>query len=78
VNTNFFRAAGMNMRGTLTPEEGADTQIWLAQSKAVEGITGKYFVRRRATRSSDISYDKAVAQQLWDVSAKMTGLSARA
>lgn len=74
VNTNFQRAAGLNMRGPLTPEEGADTQIWLAMSDEVEGVTGKYFVRRRDTRSSDISYDRAVAKRLWDASASMTGL----
>jgi NAD(P)-dependent dehydrogenase (short-subunit alcohol dehydrogenase family) len=71
VNTNFQRAAGLSMRGPLTPEEGADTQIWLASSPEVEGITGKYFVRRRETRSSAISYDTGVAQRLWDVSAGM-------
>jgi NAD(P)-dependent dehydrogenase (short-subunit alcohol dehydrogenase family) len=75
VNTNFQRAAGLSMRGPLTPEEGADTQIWLATSDEVEGVSGKYFVRRRDTRSSDISYDKAVARRLWDVSAEMVGLS---
>jgi NAD(P)-dependent dehydrogenase (short-subunit alcohol dehydrogenase family) len=74
VNTNFQRAAGLNMRGPLTPEEGADTQIWLATSNEVEGVTGKYFVRRRETRSSKESYDKQVARQLWEVSAKMVGL----
>jgi NAD(P)-dependent dehydrogenase (short-subunit alcohol dehydrogenase family) len=72
VHTNFQKAAGLDMRGPLTPEEGADTIVWLATSKEVEGITGKYFVRRRDTRSSDASYDKAVASRLWDVSAKMT------
>jgi NAD(P)-dependent dehydrogenase (short-subunit alcohol dehydrogenase family) len=71
VNTNFQKAAGLNMRGPLTPEEGADTQIWLATSDEVDGITGKYFVRRRDTRSSDISYDKEVARRLWDVSEKV-------
>lgn len=75
VNTNFQRAAGLNMRGPLTPEEGADTQIWLAQSPEVEGVTGKYFVRRRDTRSSDFSYDQAVARRLWEISAEMTGLA---
>lgn len=71
VNTNFQHAAGLNMRGPLTPEEGADTQIWLAMSDEVEGVNGKYFVRRRDTRSSDISYDRDVARRLWDVSAGM-------
>jgi NAD(P)-dependent dehydrogenase (short-subunit alcohol dehydrogenase family) len=73
VNTNFQRAAGLNMRGPLTPEEGADTPIWLATSPEVEGVTGKYFVRRRDTRSSDISHDKKVAHRLWEVSADLVG-----
>jgi NAD(P)-dependent dehydrogenase (short-subunit alcohol dehydrogenase family) len=71
VNTNFQRAAGLSMRGPLTPEEGADTQIWLATSPEMEGVTGKYFVRRHDTRSSAISYDTDVAQRLWEVSAGM-------
>lgn len=75
VNSNFQRAAGLNVRGPLTSEEGADTQLWLATSEEVEGITGRYFVRRRDTPSSDVSYDQAVARRLWAVSAEMVGLS---
>jgi NAD(P)-dependent dehydrogenase (short-subunit alcohol dehydrogenase family) len=74
VNTNFQRAAGLSMRGSLTPEEGADTQIWLAMSGEVDGVTGKYFVRRRETRSSAESYDREAARRLWDVSARMVGV----
>ena len=74
VNTNFSAAAGLNMRGPLTSEEGADTQIWLATSTEVDGVTGKYFVRRHDTRSSKPSYDERIAQRLWDVSAEMVGL----
>jgi NAD(P)-dependent dehydrogenase (short-subunit alcohol dehydrogenase family) len=74
VNTNFQHAAGLNMRGHLSPEEGADTQIWLATSPDVEGVTGQYFVRRRDTRSSEISYNRGIAQQLWDVSVRMVGI----
>lgn len=73
VHTNFQRAAGLNMRGPLTPEEGADTQIWLATSDEVEGVTGKFFVRRHDTPSSDASYNEAVARRLWDVSADLVG-----
>jgi NAD(P)-dependent dehydrogenase (short-subunit alcohol dehydrogenase family) len=75
VNTNFQRAAGLTMRGPLTPEEGADTVVWLATSKEVDGITGEYFVRRQATRSSAVSYDERVARRLWDVSTALVGLS---
>jgi NAD(P)-dependent dehydrogenase (short-subunit alcohol dehydrogenase family) len=76
VNTNFQRAAGLNMRGPLTAEQGADTQIWLATAPELEATTGKYFVRRRDTHTSDESYDTRVAHRLWDVSAEMVGLSA--
>jgi NAD(P)-dependent dehydrogenase (short-subunit alcohol dehydrogenase family) len=75
VNTNFQNAAGLNMRGPLTPEQGADTQIWLAAAPELEGVTGKYFVRRRESRSSDASYDTETARRLWEVSAGMVGLS---
>jgi NAD(P)-dependent dehydrogenase (short-subunit alcohol dehydrogenase family) len=74
VNTHFQEAAGLTMRGPLTPEEGADTQIWLATSNDVERITGKFFVRRRDMRSSKVSYDERIARRLWDVSAEMVGL----
>lgn len=71
VNSNFQRAAGLSMRGSLTNEEGADTQIWLATAPEVEGVTGKYFIHRREARSSDTSHDQTVARRLWDISAKL-------
>lgn len=58
----------------LTPEEGADTVIYLASSPEVEGITGEYFAHREAVPSLPLSYDEAVAQRLWAVSAELTGL----
>jgi retinol dehydrogenase-12 len=76
VNTNFQRAAGLNMRGPLTSEEGADTQIWLATAEELAGVTGKYFVRRRDRRSSEVSYDEGMAAHLWETSAEMVGLPA--
>jgi len=52
----------------LTPQQGADTLIFLASSADVAGITGKYFVRRKAVPSSALSYEKHIARQLWEVS----------
>jgi NAD(P)-dependent dehydrogenase (short-subunit alcohol dehydrogenase family) len=75
VDTNFQRAAGLSFRGRLTPDEGADTPLWLATSDEVNGISGKYFSQRRDTRSSKQSYDDAVARRLWEVSAQMVGWS---
>jgi retinol dehydrogenase 12 len=74
VATNFQRAAGLNMRGQLTPEQGADTQTWLATSDEVAGVTGSYFVQRQDTRASAAAYNQDTAERLWDVSAQMVGL----
>ncbi len=56
----------------LTPEEGADTLIYLASSPEVEGVTGKYFFEREAIASSPLSYDEQVAARLWEVSKQLT------
>jgi NAD(P)-dependent dehydrogenase (short-subunit alcohol dehydrogenase family) len=56
----------------LTPEQGADNSIYLASSPEVEGVTGKYFVKREAVPSAPISYDEKLARQLWELSEKMT------
>lgn len=56
------------------PEEGAETSIYLAASPEVQGVTGKYFIHKRAVRSSASSYDLAAAQKLWEISRAMTGL----
>jgi NAD(P)-dependent dehydrogenase (short-subunit alcohol dehydrogenase family) len=57
-----------------TSEQGAETAIYLATSSEVEGVTGKYFYRRKPVPSSKRSYDKAHAKKLWDLSEKLTGL----
>ncbi|HEX8133883.1 MAG TPA: SDR family NAD(P)-dependent oxidoreductase [Actinomycetes bacterium] len=57
-----------------SPEQGADTPVWLASSPEVEGATGGYYARRRARRSSRRSYDTELARRLWRVSEELTGL----
>jgi NAD(P)-dependent dehydrogenase (short-subunit alcohol dehydrogenase family) len=58
----------------LSPTEGAQTSLYLATSPDVQDVSGKYFVRQQPTPSSDISYDKQVAQTLWQLSAELNGL----
>ena len=57
-----------------TPEEGAQTIVYLAGSPNVKGITGKFFRNQQAIPSSNASYNQQDARQLWQVSAKMTGI----
>lgn len=60
---------------SISNERGAQTSIYLASSPDVEGVTGRYFVRKREERSFRTSYDTQAAARLWSVSAEMTGLA---
>jgi NAD(P)-dependent dehydrogenase (short-subunit alcohol dehydrogenase family) len=51
----------------LTPEQGASTIIYLASSNDVEKVTGKYFVKKKATNSSTASYNKDISAELWEM-----------
>ena len=62
------------MDQALSPEQGAETLIYLASSSNVAGVTGKYFVKKRPVQSSRASYNQTVAQRLWHISAHLTGL----
>lgn len=57
-----------------TPEQGAETTIWLASSEEVKGITGKYFYDKKEIMSSPKSYDSALAEKLWEISSKLVKL----
>jgi NAD(P)-dependent dehydrogenase (short-subunit alcohol dehydrogenase family) len=84
VGTNIFKTdfsifgrpfKWLMERISLTPEQGADNTVYLATSPDVEGITGRYFVKREAVSSSSISYDEELARRFWEKSEKVTGLS---
>lgn len=59
----------------IPPAKGADTIIYLASSPEVEGVTGKYYYKRKPRRSASLSYDREVAERLWQLSEEMTGLA---
>ena len=61
-------------RQLLSPAKGADTIIYLAESPELEGVTGKYFYKRKEIKSSRESYNKEAAIKLWDLSCKLCGL----
>lgn len=73
-NSLLFRLAlKVAMLGAIGVEEGAETSIHLAASPEVAGITGRYFVRRRAVASSAASMDVATGEALWAASEALTG-----
>jgi NAD(P)-dependent dehydrogenase (short-subunit alcohol dehydrogenase family) len=52
----------------LTPEKGADTQIYVATSPEVEGVTGAYFIRREQRTPPAPARDPLVRRRLWEAS----------
>ena len=71
--TLLFRAFKPFMR---SPEQGADTVVYLAASPDVEGMNGRYLSDRKVTSSSKESYDEDLRKKLWEASEELTGLKA--
>lgn len=81
VGSNFAsEAAGfikfayglMSQSFMISPVQGADTLIWLANSKpGVDWTAGEYYAKRKVTRVTKTAADPTLAVQLWDRSAAM-------
>ncbi|NOX85103.1 MAG: SDR family oxidoreductase [Chlorobi bacterium] len=56
-------------------EEGARNEVYVATSPELKGVSGRYFVNRRESRSAAVAYDTKVQDRLWEISLKLTGLS---
>ncbi len=74
-NNGFLYDFGMRLIGLFIrkPYQGAQTSIYLAFSPEVEGVTGKYFVDCKESRSSLLSYERTLAERLWQVSLELSG-----
>ncbi|MBV8714265.1 MAG: SDR family oxidoreductase [Chloroflexi bacterium] len=86
VGTGFNHNNGWLMRAIMSvghmfarsPERGADTLVWLADSPEVSGISGAYFVDRREVRPSPAARDESAAERLWRISEEQVSASATA
>ena len=56
----------------ISEDNGAKTSVYLASSPEVEGISGKYFDKCKAVRSSAASYDENVGRELWRLSERLS------
>ncbi|GCF11558.1 SDR family oxidoreductase [Dictyobacter arantiisoli] len=59
----------------MTAEQGAQTEIYLATSPQLEGVTGKCFAKSQEQKSSRRSYDQALGQRLWQESRQLVARS---
>ena len=58
----------------ISPEKGAQTQIYLATSPDVADVTGEYYAKSRVRRPAGRALDADAGVRLWDVSSELTGL----
>jgi NAD(P)-dependent dehydrogenase (short-subunit alcohol dehydrogenase family) len=57
-----------------TPERGAETLVWLADSTEVSAESGGYFTNRRRVRPAGPALDLESARRLWDLSEEQVGM----
>jgi NAD(P)-dependent dehydrogenase (short-subunit alcohol dehydrogenase family) len=67
----FYRTAPL----LRTPEQGADSLVWLATAPAAEVTNGGYYLRRRLRSPARNAADPRLAAQLWEASLAAVGLS---
>lgn len=80
VDTGFGHNNGGVMRSGMQllqkiiakkPEQGAATNVYLASSPDVAGVSGRYFDNCTEKKSSGASYDEAAQRRLWELSEQM-------
>jgi NAD(P)-dependent dehydrogenase (short-subunit alcohol dehydrogenase family) len=69
--TLFYRAAPL----LRTPEQGADTLLWLADVPAEEITNGGYYQRRTLHVPAHQARDERLAGLLWEASCQAVGLT---
>ena len=75
IASNIGSTPGFIKMFMKSTEKGAETPLYLATSPEVEEINGKYFMDKKVRSTSKDSYNKEVAEKLWQISMEQTGLS---
>jgi NAD(P)-dependent dehydrogenase (short-subunit alcohol dehydrogenase family) len=75
LNNGRLISAGMQIARLFarSPERGAETLVWLADSPEAADISGGYFVDQRLRRPSAAAQNVESARRLWQVSEALVG-----
>lgn len=83
VATNFaadstspmrFAYTSFLKRFMLTPDQGADTLVWLATATpGQDWVSGAYYAKRALAKANKQAYSPELAKELWERSAAMVG-----
>ena len=74
ANWLYRLAWSLRKRQGMSPEEGARTQIHVATSPEVKGVSGQFWQRSKPVRSSENSYRVADAERLWNISLNLCNI----
>ena len=86
VSTNFAHDTSSLMRliyqtplrGLIrmtTPDKGADTLVWLAETSSGDAWdSGEFYVKRKVAKTHAQAADAELARKYWEISAQMVGL----
>jgi NAD(P)-dependent dehydrogenase (short-subunit alcohol dehydrogenase family) len=55
----------------ITPEEGAQTTIFLATEPGMDAKSSQYFTKKKIAKSTILSWSEANRNKLWDISEKL-------
>jgi len=58
----------------VSAKKGAETSVYLASAREVEGVTGKCFSGLKETTTAQVSYDQQLQRRLWDATVRLLGL----
>ena len=70
VNTKILSTFGAGGMGV----DEADDEFMVATDVKYNGITGKFFMNLKESKSSSVTYDKSARKRLWDILLEMTGV----
>lgn len=74
--TGRFYRSPLGRRVMVSPEQGADTLLWLANGTPPrDWASGEYYVKRQVVRTTAAGRDDALAEALWRASAEQVGLA---
>jgi NAD(P)-dependent dehydrogenase (short-subunit alcohol dehydrogenase family) len=75
TNTHILKTAFPGVSG-ISPEEGAQTSVYLALSPHVTPISGRYFDGKKAVPSSKLTRNRTVQERLWKLAEELTNVPA--
>jgi len=71
TQARFLYTSFLN-RFLLTPDQGADTLVWLASSTpGTDWVLGEYYEKRKIQKADPNAYDPHLARRLWNASEAM-------